>query len=129
MHRLLAFEKHMKDVQAHLYLSKQDAKLLSSGRGMAKKMKSLNRKKSLYFIAKAVKAYPVQKIAARFNKIDDLLPQLLSQWQESKAAFMELDEENKLNMKSPLPSPPISPLYASSPELLESVLVKNNQTH
>ncbi|KAI8887044.1 hypothetical protein K501DRAFT_212747 [Backusella circina FSU 941] len=97
MHRLLAFEKHMKDVQAHLYLSKQDAKLLSSGR---------------------VKAYPVEKIAARFNKIDDLLPQLLNQWQESKAAFMELDEQSKLKINSPLPSPPTSPLYISSPELL-----------
>jgi hypothetical protein len=46
MHRVSAVEKHIEDIQAKLFLCKQDTRLLSYGRGM---ILLIIQKKSLLF--------------------------------------------------------------------------------
>ncbi|KAI9260447.1 hypothetical protein EDC94DRAFT_674267 [Helicostylum pulchrum] len=90
MHRVSALEKHVEDIQAKLFLCKQDTKSLSSGR---------------------VSVLGLERMSKRFNHIDQHIRQLLTQWEESKMTLNTLleDEQSKLTTIALLPSPPSSP--------------------
>ncbi|KAI8095401.1 hypothetical protein BDF21DRAFT_5567 [Thamnidium elegans] len=90
MHRVSALEKHVEDIQAKLFLCKQDTKSLSSGR---------------------VSVLGLERMSKRFNHIDQHIIHLLRQWEESKTTLNTLleDEQSKLTAITLLPSPPSSP--------------------
>ncbi|CAO3613320.1 unnamed protein product [Mucor hiemalis] len=84
MLRVSTVEKYMEDIQAQLFLCKQDTKSLSSGR---------------------VSSISLEKMSKRFNHIDESFTHLIAQWEESKNALNTLLETEQ----SLLPSPPSSP--------------------
>ncbi|KAL0140765.1 hypothetical protein V8B55DRAFT_1510285 [Mucor lusitanicus] len=91
MHRVSVVEKHMEDIQAKLFLCKQDTKSLASGR---------------------VSSFGLKKISKRFSHIDESMNSLIKQWEESKHSLDALLEEEQSKLKSTftsLPSPPSSP--------------------
>ncbi|KAL9536835.1 hypothetical protein MBANPS3_012323 [Mucor bainieri] len=91
MHRVSVVEKHMEDIQAKLFLCKQDTKSLASGR---------------------VSSLSLKRISKRFSYIDESMGSLIKQWEESKLSLEALMEEEQSKQKSTftsLPSPPSSP--------------------
>ncbi|KAI8069048.1 uncharacterized protein B0P05DRAFT_551340 [Gilbertella persicaria] len=96
MHRVSALEKYVEDIQAELFLCKQDTRSLASGR---------------------VSVFSLERISKRFNHIDENMSNLASQWEEGKQSLNVLLEHEQLKLKttlSSLPSPPISPIKESS---------------
>lgn len=111
MHRVSVVEKHMEDIQAKLFLCKQDTKSLVSGRGTVYK-------DMIYTICIAdislllVSNFSLKRISKRFSHIDENMSSLLRQWEESKHSLNSLlnDEQSKLKTTfASLPSPPSSP--------------------
>ncbi|KAI7882317.1 uncharacterized protein EV154DRAFT_33635 [Mucor mucedo] len=90
MHRVSALEKHVEDIQAKLFLCKQDTKSLSSGR---------------------VSWLGLERMNKRFSQIDEHMQIMIGQWEESKHALEEMleDQQTKLDTIASLPSPPSSP--------------------
>ncbi|KAI9486648.1 MAG: hypothetical protein EXX96DRAFT_549898 [Benjaminiella poitrasii] len=97
-HRIAAVEKHLEDIQAKVFLLKQDTKFLTSGRISSSNAERMNK---------------------RFQLIDNSIDNLSIQWEESKMALNGLLEDKQLKGKSTLkladtvdfllPSPPSSP--------------------
>ncbi|CEP08042.1 hypothetical protein [Parasitella parasitica] len=91
MHRVSVVAKHIEDMQAKLFLCKQDTKSLASGR---------------------VSSASLRRINKRFAHIDENMTSLLRQWEESKNSLQSLLEDEGTKLKSTftsLPSPPSSP--------------------
>lgn len=113
MHRVSAVEKYIEDIQAKLFLCKQDTKSFSSGRGMLLKAAPLIHIFTHILLCKhpIVSALTLEKISKQFGNIDENISNFLTQWEESKSALNTLleDEQSKLNTIMSLPSPPSSP--------------------
>ncbi|KAI8642083.1 hypothetical protein BD408DRAFT_417050 [Parasitella parasitica] len=91
MHRVSVVAKHIEDMQAKLFLCRQDTKSLASGR---------------------VSSISLKRIDKRFAHIDENMVSLLKQWEESKNSLKSLLEEEQSKLKltfTSLPSPPSSP--------------------
>ncbi|KAL9545453.1 hypothetical protein PS6_008215 [Mucor atramentarius] len=119
MHRVSAVEKHMEDIQAKLFLCKQDTKSLASGR---------------------VSSFSLKRISKRFSHVDESMNSLIKQWEESKHSLDALLEEEQSKLKSTftlLPSPPSSPrdfrqnVYSAEEELNTSLMsqMTNRRSH
>ncbi|KAG1097423.1 hypothetical protein G6F42_018182 [Rhizopus arrhizus] len=119
MHRVSAVEKYMEDIQAKLFLCKQDTKSLASGR---------------------VSSFSLKRISKRFSHVDESMNSLVKQWEESKHSLDVLLEEEQSKLKSTftlLPSPPSSPrdfrqnVYSAEEELNTSLMsqMTNRRSH
>ncbi|KAI7898788.1 uncharacterized protein BX663DRAFT_555512 [Cokeromyces recurvatus] len=88
MHRVATVEKYLEDIQANIFLFKQDTR----GRVLNLNLERMNK---------------------RFQLIDESISNLSNQWEESKAALNALLMNEQLKTKftsnSILPSPPSSP--------------------
>ncbi|GAN01490.1 hypothetical protein MAM1_0008c00923 [Mucor ambiguus] len=117
MHRVSVVEKHMEDIQAKLFLCKQDTKSLASGR---------------------VSSFSLKRISKRFSYIDESMNSLIKQWEESKHSLDALLEEEQSRLKSTftsLPSPPSSPrdfrqnVYSAEEESNTSLMSQMTKHH
>jgi hypothetical protein len=140
MHRVSVVEKHMEDIQAKLFLCKQDTKSLASGRGTVYKV-------IIYTIyitdisSILVSNFSLKRISKRFSHIDENMSSLLRQWEESKHSLNSLLDDEQLKLKTPfasLPSPPSSPrdfrqnVYSADEEsnasLMSHMSINRNKT-
>ncbi|KAI8328391.1 hypothetical protein EDC96DRAFT_72375 [Choanephora cucurbitarum] len=107
MHRVSALEKYIEDIQAKLFLCKQDARLLTSHR---------------------VSVFSLERMNKRFGSIEETMNHLNNQWEESKMSLNALLSHEEIKLKSSLsslPSPPISPTSNEHTDTQPDRLPKN----
>ncbi|KAI8982431.1 hypothetical protein BDF20DRAFT_1000386 [Mycotypha africana] len=101
MHRISAIEKLMEDMQASLFLCKQDTRLVS-GNSTNSNCSSSNRR-----FSSSAQYHLVDRLNRRFEHLDREIKNLCHQWEESKQSLnylLSLEDKKEL-----LPSPPASP--------------------